>query len=131
MYSEKELAYLKMQPLARIATVSPQGQPDNAPVGFEFDGEYFYIGGLAITKTLKYKNVRANPRAALVIDDLETVDPWRPRGIKIHGSADIVKRSGRFGADTYLRIKPKIRWTWGIDEPAIKGGTPNIRRVKL
>jgi hypothetical protein len=31
------------------------GIPDVAPVGFDFDGSYFYIGGMNITKTTKYK----------------------------------------------------------------------------
>jgi pyridoxamine 5'-phosphate oxidase family protein len=46
MFSAQELQYLTAQRLARIATVSSQLQPDVAPVGFEFDGQYCYIGGL-------------------------------------------------------------------------------------
>ncbi|HXG67084.1 MAG TPA: PPOX class F420-dependent oxidoreductase, partial [Blastocatellia bacterium] len=71
MFSEQEIAYLKSQRLARIATVSKAMQPDVAPVGFEFDGEHFYIGGLQQTKTLKYKNVfNGNTKVALVVDDM-------------------------------------------------------------
>jgi pyridoxamine 5'-phosphate oxidase family protein len=44
-FTEDETAYLKSQPLARIATVGPGGQPDVTPVSFEFDGTYFYVGG--------------------------------------------------------------------------------------
>ena len=40
MFSEKEVAYIKSQRLARIATVSKKQQPDVAPVSFEFDGTY-------------------------------------------------------------------------------------------
>jgi pyridoxamine 5'-phosphate oxidase family protein len=32
-------------------------QPDIVPVGFDFDGEYFYVGGINILKSRKYKNV--------------------------------------------------------------------------
>ncbi len=91
MFSEKEIAYLKSQRLARIATVSKDLQPDVAPVGFEFDGSYFYIGGLDIKRTLKYKNTLSNPRATLVVDDLESTDPWMPRGIKVRGLTEIVE----------------------------------------
>ena len=42
MFSEKEIAYLKSQKLARIATVSADGEPDVAPVGFTFDGQRFH-----------------------------------------------------------------------------------------
>ena len=41
-FSEEEINYLQSQRLARIATVSADGQPDVAPVGFEFDGTYVY-----------------------------------------------------------------------------------------
>jgi len=39
MFTEKEIAYLQSQLLARLATVSTTLQPDVAPVGFKFDGE--------------------------------------------------------------------------------------------
>src|SRR6266446_567197 len=87
MFSEKEIAYLKSQRLARIATVSAKGEPDVAPVGFTFDGEHFLVGGHDLQRTLKYKNAMATGWAALVIDDMARVDPWEPRGIKIHGTA--------------------------------------------
>jgi hypothetical protein len=40
MFTEKEIAYLQSQPLARLATVSVDLQPDAVPVGFEFDGQW-------------------------------------------------------------------------------------------
>jgi hypothetical protein len=51
MFSEKEIAYLKSQRLGRIATASKKSQPDVAPVGFDFDGTYFYVGGVNFPKT--------------------------------------------------------------------------------
>ena len=30
-------------------------QPDVVPVGFDFDGDYFYVGGINILKSTKYK----------------------------------------------------------------------------
>ncbi len=44
-FTKKEIEYLKSQRLARIATATKKGEPDIAPVGFDFDGEYFYVGG--------------------------------------------------------------------------------------
>lgn len=40
-FPTEEIAYLRSQPLARLATHSPEGQPDVVPVAFEFDGEFF------------------------------------------------------------------------------------------
>ena len=42
MFTTEEIDYIKTQHLARLATVSPGGQPDVAPVGFQFDGQRFH-----------------------------------------------------------------------------------------
>lgn len=128
MFSEKERDYLKTQKLARIATASTDGQPDVAPVGFEFDGEYFYVGGLTLAKTLKYKNLLKNPKVSIVFDDLENANPWRPRGLKVHGTAEMVNREGRLGSGEFIRIKTERKWSWGIEEPAIIDGKPVIKK---
>jgi pyridoxamine 5'-phosphate oxidase family protein len=127
MLSEKEKDYLKTQKLARIATVSADGQPDVAPVNFEFDGEYFYVGGLTLARTFKYKNVLKNPKVSIVFDDFENANPWRPRGLKAHGTADIVSGQGRALPGENIRIKPEKTWSWGIEEPAIIDGKPKIK----
>jgi len=118
MFSEPEIQYLKSQRLARIATVSEKGQPDVVPVGFEFDGQNFYVGSHGqdiLPRTWKYKNVKnGNRLVALSIDDLESVDPWRPRAIKVYGTAEIVDHKGMFGPGKYIRISPTISWSFGL-----------------
>ena len=115
MFSDAEVAYLKSQRLARIATVSAEMQPDVAPVGFEFDGEHFYVSGYNMRTTLKFKNVRrGNTRVALAVDDLESVRPWKPRGVRLHGRAEIVERQGRIGpgstAVNATTVEAQLRW---------------------
>ena len=44
-FTEEEIAYLQSQPLARVATLSPHGQPDVVPLAFEYDGAHVWIGG--------------------------------------------------------------------------------------
>jgi len=79
MFNKGELEYLKSQFLARIATATPKGKPNVAPVGFEFDGKYFYVGSVKqeILKAMpRYRNIKnGNRRVAMVIDDLVSVDP--------------------------------------------------------
>jgi len=121
MFTEKEIAYLKSQRLARLATVSETGQPDVVAVGFEFDGQHFYIGGYDLPTTRKYKNIAAgHTKVALVIDDLASVNPWSPRGIRIYGTAEIVEHTGRMGPGEYLRITPSVSWSGNIETPASK-----------
>lgn len=124
MLSVLEAQYLKSQCLARIATASPESEPEVSPVAFEYDGKYFYVGSHDQTiffKTRRYRNIKSgNTRVSLVIDDLESVDPWKPRGIKIRGTAEIVEHTGIFGEGSYLRITPLASVSWGI-EPSKDG----------
>lgn len=117
-FNDEEIAYLRSQRLARIATVGADGQPDASPVGFEFDGTYFYVGGHHdVENTRKFRNVVAgNSRIALIIDDLVSVDPWTPRFLRVYGSAESVTRPGQFGAGSYLRITPRISWSWNLGD---------------
>ncbi|MHB1909151.1 MAG: PPOX class F420-dependent oxidoreductase [Nitrososphaerales archaeon] len=129
-FGDVEVAFLKTQMLTRIATVSKEYQPDVAPVGFEFDGTYFYISGYDVEKTRKFKNVKSgNRKVALTIDELVSVNPWRPRGIRVLGEADIVEHEGRMGKAKYLRISPKISWSWGIEGLPLKEGERMLRRT--
>jgi pyridoxamine 5'-phosphate oxidase family protein len=144
LFSQKEIDYLDSQRLARIATTAavPSSeeacsvQPDVVPVGYDFDGDFFYVGGMNLLKSTKYKNVLHNNKVAIVIDDLKSVDPWDPRGMKIYGTADIVIRQGGYMDRTghsnpqYIRISPKKKWSWGIDEPIFVEGRFNVKRAE-
>jgi pyridoxamine 5'-phosphate oxidase family protein len=115
-FNDEELAYLRSQRLARIATVSADGQPDVVPVGYEFDGTHLYVGGLDLAKTRKFRNVQTgSPKVALVIDDLVSAQPWTPRFLRIYGTAELVEREGQFGPAPYLRIAPTISWSWNLE----------------
>jgi len=84
IFTQKEIEYLKSQRLARIATAADstqeQGsvQPDVVPVGFDFDGEYLYVGGMNLLKSTKFRNVLKNDKVAIVVDYLKSIDPWDP-----------------------------------------------------
>lgn len=118
MFNEAEIDYLKSQPVVRIATATTKGTPNVATVGFEFDGEYFYVGSVEqeiLHKSPRYRNVKSgNKRVALTIDDVVSLDPWKVRGIRINGVADIVVRMGELGEGDYIRVKPDVSWSWGL-----------------
>jgi pyridoxamine 5'-phosphate oxidase family protein len=128
--TDSEIAYLKEQRVARVATShSGSDQPDVAAVGYQYDGGQIHLAGLEIRNTLTYQNVRDNPLVALIIDDLESVDPWRPRGIKIHGRAVTMIHEGR----EVITVTPVKKWSWGINEPAVSDETlePRTGNVEL
>jgi pyridoxamine 5'-phosphate oxidase family protein len=122
-FTEEELAYLRSQPLARVATVGGDGQPDVVPLAFEFDGTYFWVGGSgsSVAATRKFRNVLAGHRkVALVVDDMVSFDPFIARSIRVYGVADDpVERVGMVGPGLYIRITPAVSWSWNMaGEPA-------------
>jgi pyridoxamine 5'-phosphate oxidase family protein len=122
-FTSEEIAYMRSQPLARVATVSADDRPDVVPLAFEFDGTYFWVGGAgpSVAATRKFRNILAgNPRVALVIDDMPSLDPFIARGIRIYGDAEgPIERVGMVGPGLYLRITPTISWSWNLEgEPA-------------
>ena len=121
-FTEAELDYLASQHLMRFATASQSGKPDIAPVGFAIDGDDIVSGGFDITRTVRYKNVQNNPRAAVVIDDLAAIDPWTPRGIKVVGAVTIEEADGA----PRFRIRPKVIISWGVNDTS--PGTPKMDR---
>lgn len=129
--SEAEVNYLKTQRLARIATASHRGVPEVSPVGFEFDGRYFWVGSHSteiFPKTRRYKNITSgNSRVSLVVDDLESVDPWKPRGIKVSGTAQVMEHTGMFGPAKYIRIAPRVSISWGIEPPTKAGQWNSVK----
>jgi pyridoxamine 5'-phosphate oxidase family protein len=110
VFTDAEVEYLRSQRLARLATSSASATPDVSAVVFSVDGDTITSGGYDITKTIRYRNLLANPQAVIVIDDLPTVKPWSPRGIKIRGTAAI--EEGPNGL--FIRITPRTIWTWGL-----------------
>jgi pyridoxamine 5'-phosphate oxidase family protein len=118
-FTDDEVVYLRSQWIARIATVSSDGQPDVVPVGFEFDGTHLYVGGVDPVRTRKFRNIEAgNTKVALVIDDLVSTNPWTPRYLRIYGTAELVDRHGRFGPAPYIRITPTVSWSWNLEGAA-------------
>jgi pyridoxamine 5'-phosphate oxidase family protein len=111
-FSAHELDYLTGgRRLGRIATVGADGTPHVVPVGWSYDAaeDAIVVGGRALEATKKFRDVRRGGRAALVIDDLESVDPWRPRGVEIRGGAEALD-----GPPAVIRIRPERVRSWGL-----------------
>ena len=130
-FTEDEIAYLRTNTMGRLASVDPDGQPDVVPVGVEFDGGHFWVGGPpGVVRTRKFRNVAAgNAKVSLVIDDMPSFDPFVVRGIRIYGLADVPhERVGMVGPGIYMRIRPTVSWSWNLaGEPAGESWYPTRR----
>jgi pyridoxamine 5'-phosphate oxidase family protein len=135
--TDAELDYLASQRLGRLATVAPDGSPQNNPVGFRWNAgaQTIDIYGLRMGRTRKFRNVAANPAVALVVDDIASLEPWKVRGVEIRGRAealDDVDPPAPGMSRQIIRIHPRRVIAWGLDSgvPVMHGrdldGDPEV-----
>ena len=111
-FTRNEIEYLGSGLLGRLGTVGRDGAPHISPVGFSYNPELdtIDVGGHGMTSTKKFRDVQGAGRAAIVVDDLASTDPWRPRGIEIRGRAEAMD-----GPRALIRLHPERIVAWGLD----------------
>jgi len=121
LLSPAQIEYLSGQRLGRLATAGADHKPHVAPTSFRYNPELGTVdaGGLRVAQTKKYRDVQANGWAAIVIDDLASITPWRPRFLEIRGRAEAVPTGGSalgpgFG-EAFIRIHPEKVNSFGIE----------------
>jgi pyridoxamine 5'-phosphate oxidase family protein len=135
-FTSAEHAYLATQRLGRLATVQPNGTLQVSPVGFRYNASTgtIDIGGFNMASSRKFRNVAHNGRAAFVVDDLASIDPWRVRCLEVRGHAEAIAApaDSAAGVDgSIIRIHPRRIISFGIDDPdhAPRELVPNNRDV--
>lgn len=120
-FTPAQRAYLTSQKLGRLATVAPDGQPQNNPVTYVVRADDSVdIGGYRMGATKKFRNVEAGgDKVAFVVDDVVSVDPWQVRMLEIRGTAealhDVEPPIPGMTRDV-IRIRPDRIIAFGLDE---------------
>ena len=112
VFTEAELAFLHGERrLGRVATVGVDGTPHVVPGGWVHNAELDTIDvtGRELHRTKKFGDVALNGRAAIVIDDMASLNPWQPRAIEVRGRAEAVH-----GPEPLIRIHPERIVSWGL-----------------
>ena len=112
VFTKAELDYLVGgRQLGRIATVGPDGTPHVVPVGWIYNAarDTIDVGGSELQRSKKFRDVERTGRVAIVIDDLESVDPWRPRGVEVRGRGEAIALP-----TPLIRIHPERIISWGV-----------------
>ncbi len=112
-FTDPELAYLTGERrLARIATVGKDGTPHVVPVGWSYNPEHdtIDVSGRQLEQTKKFRDVARSGRAAVVIDDLASTNPWHPRAVEVRGLAEAIKEP-----EAIIRIHAEHILSWGLD----------------
>ena len=113
VFTEVELRYLAGgKQLGRLATVGADGTPHVVPVGWIYNAarDTIDIGGNELERSKKFRDAARSGRAAIVIDDLESVDPWRPRGVEVRGRGEAIAQP-----TPLIRIHPERIVSWGLE----------------
>jgi pyridoxamine 5'-phosphate oxidase family protein len=121
-FEDFEIAYLNSQRLGRLATQQRNGTLQVSPVGFAYNPATgtIDIGGRDMAASQKFRNVAANGRAAFVVDDLVSVDPWRVRCLEIRGHAEALTEAADSASripGAIIRIHPERIISFGIGQP--------------
>src|SRR6516225_11028948 len=112
VFTDAKLRYLTgVRQLGRLATVGADGTPHVVPVGWIYNAarETIDIGGIELEGTKKFRDIARSGRAAIVIDDLESSDPWHPRGVEVRGRAEAIALP-----TPLIRIHPERIISWGL-----------------
>ena len=98
--SESQRAFADQRRVARLATADARGAPHAVPVCYAIDGDSLYFVVDEKPKATKsglkrLRNLAANPRAAVVIDDYD--DDWKRLAyLLIQGTAGLVDDAVEF-----------------------------------
>lgn len=119
--SAAQIEYLESQRLGRLATAGADCRPHVVPTSFRYNPDLgtVDIGGHHMADSKKYRDVQANPWAAIAVDDLVSVDPWTPRFLEIRGRAEAIPSGGEhlgpgFG-QPFIRIHPMKVNSFGLE----------------
>ncbi|MDA2889514.1 PPOX class F420-dependent oxidoreductase [Mycolicibacterium sp. BiH015] len=113
-FTALEIEFMKQADLGRLATIQPDGTPQNSPVGFTYNESLgtVDIGGYEMAKSRKFRNLAVNDRVAFVVDDITSRDPWRVRCLEIRGTATQAEVDGA----AIIRVTPRKVISFGIDD---------------
>lgn len=112
VFRDGEVAYMAGgRQLGRIATVGADGTPHVVPVAWIYNAvrDTIDVGGHELERTKKFRDVARSGRVAIVIDDLASEDPWRPRGIEVRGRGEAIAMP-----TPLIRIHPERIVSWGL-----------------
>ena len=129
--SQAEQRFLQAHRVARLATTDADGQPYVVPICYAFDGVYVYSAldekpkSVEPTQLKRVRNILANPRVALVIDDY--AEDWSSLAfLQLRGRADLLPAGTEVhaGAVHLLRAKYPQYGAMAIDQQPILRITP-------
>jgi PPOX class F420-dependent enzyme/OxyR family protein/uncharacterized protein (TIGR02246 family) len=114
------IEYLTTHTHGRLATVSPNGSPQNKPVGYHYNPALgtIDIAGFNMERSAKYRNVGVNRDVAFVVDDVVGEGAEGVRFVELRGPAEHAVDPDRVApggvSAQIIRIHPRRLVSWNI-----------------
>src|ERR1700735_4525074 len=92
LLTDAEQRFLTRQTRGHLSTIGPDGTPQVKPLGFTYNTALgtIDIAGFNMAGSAKYRNIQANPRVALVVDEMTENSMEGAHFLEIRGSAEAV-----------------------------------------
>ena len=119
-FTDAEQRFLARQPSGHLATIGLDGIPQVKPLGFTYNAALgtIDISGMNMAGSAKYRNVRANPRVAFVIDEVTAPSVEGAHFLEIRGEAEQAvgphDATGHLAAEI-IRIHPRRVISFNVD----------------
>jgi pyridoxamine 5'-phosphate oxidase family protein len=119
-FTTVEETYLAGQQRGRLATVAPDGTPQNKPVGFHHNAELGTIDiyGFGMESSAKFRNIKVRPDVSFVVDDVVGEGASGVRFLEIRGRAEAASLAvppGEHRSASFIRIYPRRIVAYNIE----------------
>jgi pyridoxamine 5'-phosphate oxidase family protein len=120
-FTDAERQFLARQPRGHLATIGPGGIPQVKPVGFTYNAALgtIDITGFQMAGSAKYRNVRANPHVAFVVDEVTAPNMEGAHFLEVRGDAETAvgthDSQGGHLAPEIIRIRPRRVISFNVD----------------
>jgi len=104
MTDDERDAFLRSQPICRVATVGPLGRPHASALWFVWDGSALWLNSLA--RSRRWTDLARNPQLSAGVDD-GGADFARLRGVELTGDVEVVGEVPRIGGHVAALAGPE------------------------
>jgi pyridoxamine 5'-phosphate oxidase family protein len=124
-FTDAEQRFMARHTHGHLATIGPDGSPQVKPLGFTCNADLgtIDIAGFNMANSAKYRNVRANPHVAFVVDEVTAPTMEGAHFLEIRGEAETAASprdpTGHLAAEI-IRIHPRRIISFNVD-PARPG----------
>jgi pyridoxamine 5'-phosphate oxidase family protein len=119
-FTDAEQRFLARHTRGHLATIGPDGIPQVKPLGFSYNSQLgtIDITGWNMAGSAKYRNVRAHPQVAFVVDEVTAPTMEGAHFLEVRGDAETTVGTHDLAghlAPEIIRIRPRRVVGFNVD----------------